>query len=405
MVVAIALWLNNRPADDVAIPTPPMPVPNARDDIERACALLPGRQHLFPTSMLVDDPRPRTLHDDDLAFGDSAPALAILHDALRKPYRAPSQRSHTGRDTLLAPIRELARSVASSADYLARTGRPGQAIDLLMDGLELGAVMPRGGGTMTALVGQAVERLVLPQVEELLPRLNPAELAATAARLDRIAAARVPYSEIVLEEGRATVACEKSHLAEVSPAAPVPFLAKMRLLAGAPPSGKPMSRAEASAVIRLTFASKSACLRGRLAYYDAVAEEVSGLYAGRVVTPAPDNPIMPFVGEYLQRGWRSHVSCQAVVDVLRVEVALLRYRADNGRYPDALGALAPRYLRSVPDDVCAGQPRIPLRYHVNDGGRSYVLYSVGPDMRDNAGEYLSVPTQGGDIVAGHLNGR
>lgn len=73
---------------------------------------------------------------------------------------------------------------------------------------------------------------------------------------------------------------------------------------------------------------------------------------------------------------------QASVDLARVGCALERFRLTNGRYPERLDELAPKFLARVPKDVMSGEP---LRYRREDGGR-YVLYSVGWNEQDDGGE-------------------
>jgi peroxiredoxin len=65
---------------------------------------------------------------------------------------------------------------------------------------------------------------------------------------------------------------------------------------------------------------------------------------------------------------------------LRVALALSAYRADQGRYPDKLAELSPKYLKEVPADLFTGQPLI---YHVTEDG--YLFYSVGVDGKDDGG--------------------
>lgn len=72
---------------------------------------------------------------------------------------------------------------------------------------------------------------------------------------------------------------------------------------------------------------------------------------------------------------------QAYVDAARVACALERCRLAEGKLPETLPALVPRFLPAVPNDVMDGQP---LRYHPSPSS-GYLLYSVGWNQRDNGG--------------------
>lgn len=67
--------------------------------------------------------------------------------------------------------------------------------------------------------------------------------------------------------------------------------------------------------------------------------------------------------------------------IAQTAIALERFRLENSnRYPDALTELAPKYLASVPNDPFDGQP---MRYR--KAGEGFVVYSVGPDLKDDNG--------------------
>jgi hypothetical protein len=75
---------------------------------------------------------------------------------------------------------------------------------------------------------------------------------------------------------------------------------------------------------------------------------------------------------------------QTYVDAARVACGLERYRMANGRLPDTLDTLAPRFVEKIPNDVIDGKP---LRYRTTaDGG--YVMYSVGWNKTDDGGELV-----------------
>jgi hypothetical protein len=56
-----------------------------------------------------------------------------------------------------------------------------------------------------------------------------------------------------------------------------------------------------------------------------------------------------------------------------------------------LSELTPNYLDATLTDPFDGQP---LRYRKQGAG--YVLYSIGPDLKDNSGERMTA--KGGDLV-------
>jgi hypothetical protein len=73
-------------------------------------------------------------------------------------------------------------------------------------------------------------------------------------------------------------------------------------------------------------------------------------------------------------------------------VALEQFRAaHNNRYPAGLSELTPSYLNAVLTDPFDGQP---LRYR--NQGTGYVLYSIGPDLKDDGGKPMN--GKEGDIV-------
>ncbi len=67
--------------------------------------------------------------------------------------------------------------------------------------------------------------------------------------------------------------------------------------------------------------------------------------------------------------------------VVITALALERYRAKYKRYPEALQALAPEFLKSVTTDFMTGNS---LHYRVAEDGH-FLLYSVGLDCVDNGG--------------------
>lgn len=93
--------------------------------------------------------------------------------------------------------------------------------------------------------------------------------------------------------------------------------------------------------------------------------------------------------------------------LLAITMALRAYRLRTREFPDQLGALVPGYLPAALSDPFDGKT---LRYRRTDGG--YLLYSVGPDQRDDHGRAVGASASDGrdsravhadsigDVVAG-----
>jgi hypothetical protein len=79
--------------------------------------------------------------------------------------------------------------------------------------------------------------------------------------------------------------------------------------------------------------------------------------------------------------------------VRRVALALFAYRAQHGRFPDRLAELAPQTMPIVPHDPYDEQP---LRYQKTD--RGWIVYSVGPDLRDDGGQSWNPDNRSGDYA-------
>ena len=73
-------------------------------------------------------------------------------------------------------------------------------------------------------------------------------------------------------------------------------------------------------------------------------------------------------------------SRQAGCRLLYTDLAIRLFQQDNGRLPQSLDELVPKYLATVPTDPYADKP---LRYRAD--GNAYTLYSIGSDRVDNGG--------------------
>jgi hypothetical protein len=89
---------------------------------------------------------------------------------------------------------------------------------------------------------------------------------------------------------------------------------------------------------------------------------------------------------------RADKRCRAKRWLLICEVALQGHRAEHGEFPDDLADLVPGYLSAVPKDPFSNKPFIYRRQPTG-----YLLYSVGPDGKDDGGRPFDYNTDRGDI--------
>jgi hypothetical protein len=405
VVIALLLFAafkidNTEP--QITFPPHPMPADNALDYFHRAFLAAKLMKHKSPYDMSVPPAQGLTLANFHGCAVDAEPALKIMREGLKHPYMNPAARSiKSSIFPVFAELRELERVNSGAADYFAVTGDPGRSMQMRLDGLEMGAMMPKGGVLIAGLVGIACEAIAESKMEPLIPRLSSAQLASTAARLEQIAAKRVSYADIITEEGYTQTALIQETLRDPKTKAN-PFRAAVDMMGGDSEDDTTSWRERMSLrmkALKFTMQSKSAMLRENAAWNVELANEAKQMYTGPSKVPTPNNLIAEMIGGVFENAREKWVSRDAALVLIRVEVALFRFKKDHGSFPATLAELTPVYLAAIPADPFGGKP---LHYALQDGA-GFQLYSVGPDLQDNHG----VPAKNigafqGDIVAGKL---
>ena len=95
---------------------------------------------------------------------------------------------------------------------------------------------------------------------------------------------------------------------------------------------------------------------------------------------------------------RKFATAQATANLARTACALERYRLVEGKYPETLEALAPRFIAELPFGPIGGKP---LHYRLTGNG-GFILYSVGWNEKDDNGTVVLTKSGAdwdkGDIV-------
>lgn len=124
-------------------------------------------------------------------------------------------------------------------------------------------------------------------------------------------------------------------------------------------------------------------------FYDWAAARAAEPPAARTVIGYPDTGLLivdsqrPNIVHTLTAIDRDHVNFGGTLTMLALE----RFRASCGTYPDSLDELVPDFLPSLPLDPWSEKPFGYRRIDpATDGqGRAYLLYSIGSDATDNGG--------------------
>jgi hypothetical protein len=146
---------------------------------------------------------------------------------------------------------------------------------------------------------------------------------------------------------------------------------------------------------RMIDAGKLATHSERSAAADRVvrdAEEFKNKYSGILSPLAPlESRFVPIMLPAFARGMTGQTRILTDRHLTELALALRAIRSDRGNYPAKLEELSPKYVKNVPVDPFSEQP---LLYRLEGAG--YLLYSIGPNGKDDhgsaepAGDDLSV---------------
>jgi hypothetical protein len=111
------------------------------------------------------------------------------------------------------------------------------------------------------------------------------------------------------------------------------------------------------------------------------AREAVGDCYGRIVAIVPwlacQGCFEPWKEYYIP-----YLRVMAMRDTAVLGLSCELFRSARGRYPASIDELAPDFVKEIPPDPFTGKP---FRYELRDGGRAFIVYSVGSNLRDDGG--------------------
>jgi hypothetical protein len=317
-------------------------------------------------------------------------ALVILRQGFAYEYHEPPVRSFSTIQSHFGRFRQLTRTLILQGNVRAARGDWAGASQSALDILRLGHDIPRGGPLISALAGSSIQRVGLDQLELLLPRFNAESCRIATRRMEQLYARRVPFWQTMQEDKWTT----QAGLLEIMKQ-PNWHTSVLQTLGYKGAARKPQH----------LLMSKRAVMNSYSAVTDQVIANARLPYAKSPPPPPTTDYISAlFTPTYSTVRW-AIARAEASTVLLLTALALRAYQLERGIYPEKLAALTPQYLKTIhADPFGSGEA---LRYKKQ--GDSYLLWSIGPDTKDDGGKpidngkkqrRLVRPESTGDFVFG-----
>lgn len=397
--LAVGGFFWNRAANTLPAPLPPphpMPAINARDyyiaatdaivdnnKIEWAYSRwVPGTPSYSPDQHFYSQAAKEKL------IAENARAFSLLHQGFQYPYQETPMRSFSTLFPHLQHIRGLARFLSLAGQTKAAQGDWSGAVNAELDAVQLGGTLPHGGPLIGMLVGVACQAIGRKHIWEAVPHLSGLEARAATRRLEAIRAANVSFVDTIQEEKWGTQSSLRERMAKPNWANQI-----IRDVNGRNSTFSQDPKVWAGNAINASYArliGRSKILADNARWMDETLTQARQPYAAHLPPPpVPNDPINQILLSSYTTVRLNEVRADMQNALLVTMLALRAYRQDHKTYPATLTALIPGYLKAVPTDPFALSG--PLQYKL--AGTKYVLYSVGPDGKDDGGKAIFDTTE------------
>ena len=308
-------------------------------------------------------------------LGQNKKAFALFDQAMQTPSLMPPKRSFRTFNRGQAKLRQMARDKAVQSNARWMSGDYFGALQSGLDTIQMGHDLRRGGGIIDNLVGAAIGAMGRSATSDTIERIAANDAKVAARRLEKLLATRWDLAESLTEEKYRT----QAGLLEVM----------QRGELRDPQLGLGNENPTLAQRFRVLTIPKQQIIDDVGADFDRLIANARLPYTQKGAPPVKfDDPLMKifqFDGERV----RANDARDLVRDrLLMLRLALRAYKLNRGVYPPDLNALVPAYLSAVPADPFGGGES--LRY--KSSGKTYVLWSIGPDGVDNGG--APIPPRG-----------
>jgi len=369
-------WYTTHTNPSVTIPNPVLPTPTAFDFYVRAANALTDKREIGDAVSRYPRVRLTTAQKAEIVR-QNARAIDTLHAGLAYPYLNPPVRSLYDDTAYYSKFRSVAHLLLLQGQTRAEKGDWAGAGESYLDIIEMGEEIPHGSPIIGAVDGISLQYMGRRPMEKVVEHLNVTQSHAAIQRLSGLMERHVPIADSLQEEKWVGQAVRMEIFKGVIKPAPGEKAEEGRGPRG--PSGLDLL---------YFFQSKKRIMNSFTVYMDQSIQQARQPYSLHL--PPPREPreflnklLLPiFLHEELK-----DASCQTQNGFLVVTLALHAYRLQHHHYPASLMELTPEYLKKLPEDPFIA--RDTFKYRVE--GEGYVLYSVGPDGKDDGGRMIDDP--------------
>jgi hypothetical protein len=399
-------WTAAMRTPTVMIPNPILPKPNAFDFYVAASNAIMNDKQVGDAASGKYATVSYSLAQQEKLVQQNMGAINTLHQGFAYPYLNPACRSIEEPLPYYAKFRGMARLLMLRGQVQTAQGDWSGAMDSYLDAMRLGEDIPHGSMLIGTLAGRACQAIGRSRVWNTVEHLNAVQSRAALNRLSSLLERDLPYADAVQEDKWWGQSCRMEIFDN-------PTMRDSLFIPHDEADNPQTARVASSSRFLYLLYSKRRIMQDFSVYMDTVSAQVRQPYAAKL--PPPTQPGDPFneamMTDYFY-AWFKDIESKTQNRLLLVTLALHAFQGEHGRYPTSLAELAPVYLKKLPDDPFALQGT--FKYVVK--GKNYLLYSVGPDGKDDGGTQIDDPKRAtsnspnaryrvdansvGDIVAG-----
>ena len=340
---------------------------------------------------------PYTQEEKQQLLDDNRLALTVLREGFKHPYMDVYPRRFDALFPDYSNFRQMARLLSLETEVKAAKGDWNGAMQSSLDAMQMGVEITHGAPMIGRLVGNACEIIGEQGAWKAVGHLDARGTRTALARLQAIRARYLPFAETLQEEAWFMQESLRDEMAKPG------WRGNFMALTGS-------SESKGFAPVMLGWSNR-VVLKDIAGMMDENIRRSRLPYAQSSRLPeikAPFDPIaMVMFPLFSGARYQDTYGGETQSALLATTLALSAYRLEHGgRLPDRLEQLTPQYLAQVPADPFSADGNAPLRYRkahiaqceddtiaaldqkpeaVLPGAYPCVLYSVGPDGRDDGG--------------------